>query len=259
MVPVAGSVPPLRLTLSNLHRLRGLPVAVTTGRQAGDWARHHGAIAGRSPRLGQIRALTQTPSLRGSSSAGSSHQLESLEGLQPGSGACKPALWLRFWLPISGRIQSAQASTLRAEAPPLQTCHHRSRTWPGWALRRPAAVTVSSAIHWGHRRQSKPAVPGCSASAGVKPARKGAGGGEAPRWVGASSGSEPGTGSASLESEGADPSERRRPEGGGDQGWGGDRGGTRDEQRFNVETPRRREGAEPERAGPELPGRSARN
>lgn len=64
----------------------------------------------RSPPLGQIRALTQTPSLRGSSSAGSSHQLESLGGLQPGSGAHKLALWRRFWLPISGRIRSAQAA-----------------------------------------------------------------------------------------------------------------------------------------------------
>ena len=52
----------------------------------------------------------QTPSLRGSSSAGSSHQLESLGGLQPGSGARKLALWRRFWLPISGRIRSAQAA-----------------------------------------------------------------------------------------------------------------------------------------------------
>ena len=47
MVPVAGSVPPLRLTRSNFHRLSGLPIVGTTGRQAGDWARHHGAIAGR--------------------------------------------------------------------------------------------------------------------------------------------------------------------------------------------------------------------
>ena len=68
----------------------------------------------------------------------------SLGGLQPGAGARKLALRLRSWLPISGRIQSAQASTLRAEAPPVQTCHHRSRTWPGRALRRPAATTLSA-------------------------------------------------------------------------------------------------------------------
>ena len=82
----------------------------------------------------------------------------------------------------------------------------------------------------------------------MRQAAEGAGGGEAPRWEGASRGREPGTGSASLESEGAGPSERRR-----DQKGAGIRGGMRDKQRFNGETPRG-EGAEPERGGTWITG-----
>lgn len=52
MVPVAGSVPPLIRTRSNFHRRSGLGIGVSTGRQAGNWARHRGAIAGRQEPLG---------------------------------------------------------------------------------------------------------------------------------------------------------------------------------------------------------------
>lgn len=52
MVPVAGSVLLLPRTSSNSHRLRGLPIIVSTGRQAVYWARHHGAIAERKERPG---------------------------------------------------------------------------------------------------------------------------------------------------------------------------------------------------------------
>lgn len=52
MVSFAGSLPPLPRTRSNFHRLSGLPIVVSTGRQAGDWARHRGAIAERKERPG---------------------------------------------------------------------------------------------------------------------------------------------------------------------------------------------------------------
>lgn len=47
MVPIAGSVPPLPRTRPKSHRLSDLRVAVSTDWQAGDWARHRDAIAGR--------------------------------------------------------------------------------------------------------------------------------------------------------------------------------------------------------------------
>lgn len=50
MVHVAGSVLPLPRTRSNSHRLSGFPIVISTGRQAGDWARHRGAIAGKQER-----------------------------------------------------------------------------------------------------------------------------------------------------------------------------------------------------------------
>lgn len=52
MVPVAGSALPLPRTRSNSHRLRGFSITGSPGRQAGYWARQHGAIAGRKERAG---------------------------------------------------------------------------------------------------------------------------------------------------------------------------------------------------------------
>lgn len=75
MVHVAGSVLPLPRTRSNSHRLRGFPIVISAGRQAGDWARHRGAIAGKQEQSGPppstphgIRASAWTSPTRGPAS-----------------------------------------------------------------------------------------------------------------------------------------------------------------------------------------------
>lgn len=86
MVPVASSVLPLPRTNSSSHRLRELPIAVSTGPQAEHWARQRGAIAERQERPGLppstppgIRASAWTEPTRGAPPPSQSTHAESTD------------------------------------------------------------------------------------------------------------------------------------------------------------------------------------